>query len=67
MLEEVLPNDTELQDFEVEQNFDGIGRKTMLLNAGTMTQPENGKSILLAIEEIAERKRLETELTQTQG
>ncbi|HEY9606008.1 MAG TPA: PAS domain-containing protein [Allocoleopsis sp.] len=65
MLEEILPNDTQLEDFEVEQNFAQIGHKIMLLNARTMTQAQNGKSILLAIEDITERKRLEAELTQT--
>jgi two-component system CheB/CheR fusion protein len=65
MLEKILPNDTQLEDFEVEQNFAQIGHKIMLLNARTMTQSENGKSILLAIEDITERKRLEAELTQT--
>jgi len=65
MLEEILPQDTQLADFEVEQDFDQIGYKIMRLNARTMTQPENCKSILLAIEDITEQKRLEAELTQT--
>ncbi|HLO51197.1 MAG TPA: CheR family methyltransferase, partial [Kamptonema sp.] len=65
MLEQILPNNTQLQDFEVEQNFPQIGHKIMLLNARIMIQPENGNSILLAIEDITDRKRLEAELTQT--
>lgn len=64
-LEQILPDDTQFQDFEVEQEFERIGYKTMLLNARTMTQADASKSILLAIEDITERKRLETELTQS--
>jgi two-component system, chemotaxis family, CheB/CheR fusion protein len=65
LLLEILPDHTQLQDFEVEHNFEQIGRKIMLLNARTMDQAEGSKSILLAIEDITERKRLEAELTYT--
>jgi two-component system, chemotaxis family, CheB/CheR fusion protein len=65
LLLEILPDHTQLQDFEVERDFEQIGRKIMLLNARTMTQAEGSESILLAIEDITERKRLEAELTYT--
>ncbi len=65
MLEGILPNDTQIEDFEVEQEFARIGYKIMLLNARTMTQAENGKRILLAIEDITEQKRLEAKLLET--
>lgn len=63
-LEQILPSATQLRDFEVEQDFAQIGHKTMLLNACTMTQAENGTMILLAIADITEQKRLEVELLQ---
>lgn len=65
LLLEILPTDSQLQDFEVEHDFEQIGHKTMLLNARTMTPSEGGNSILLAIEDITERKRLEAELNYT--
>ncbi|WP_373542715.1 chemotaxis protein CheB [Chamaesiphon sp.] len=65
LLLEILPTDSELQDFEVEHDFEQIGNKTMLLNARKMTQAEGGDNILLAIEDITERKRLESELRYT--
>ncbi|MCY7335275.1 MAG: PAS domain-containing protein, partial [Chamaesiphon sp.] len=65
LLLEILPTDSQLQDFEVQHDFEQIGHKTMLLNARTMTPPEGGSSILLAIEDITERKRLEAELNYT--
>ncbi|GAB4384465.1 MAG: chemotaxis protein CheB [Elainellaceae cyanobacterium] len=64
-LEKILPNNTRFQDFEVEHDFEQIGYKTMLLNARSMIQSDHCKSILLAIEDITERKRLGTELTQS--
>ena len=33
LLEEVLPTNHQLTDFEVEHNFETIGRRAMLLNA----------------------------------
>ena len=64
LLLEVLPTDSELQDFEVEYNFEQIGTKTMLLNARKMTQAEGGDNILLAIEDITERKIAEAALVE---
>jgi two-component system, chemotaxis family, CheB/CheR fusion protein len=65
LLMEILPTNSQLQDFEVEHNFEQIGHKTMLLNACKMTQSEGGIKILLAIEDITDRKRLESELNDT--
>jgi two-component system, chemotaxis family, CheB/CheR fusion protein len=65
LLLEMLPTDRQLQDYEVKHDFEQIGHKTMLLNARKMTQAEGGDSILLAIEDITDRKRLEAELKYT--
>ena len=63
LLEEVLPKSTTVEDFEVEHDFPAIGQKTMLMNARRI-QSKTGATqmILLAIEDITERKRLEDEL-----
>jgi two-component system, chemotaxis family, CheB/CheR fusion protein len=65
LLLEILPTDSQFQDFEVEHDFEQIGHKIMLLNARKMTQSEGDVTILLAIEDITERKRLEAELKST--
>jgi two-component system CheB/CheR fusion protein len=66
LLSELLRQETTLEDFQVEQDFENIGRKTMLLNARQIPQRENAQSlILLAIEDITERKRVEDTLLQT--
>ena len=62
LMGEVLPKLQAVQDFVVEHEFPHIGHKTMLLNArqiSTADQPD--PLILLAIEDITDRKRAEEE------
>jgi len=60
LLTEILPGCVELQDFEVEHDFLGIGRRTMLLNARKLDSDSlNAEMILLAIEDTTARKRAE--------
>lgn len=65
LFEEILPNDTVFNGFEVEHDFPGIGRKTILLNAREIFRKNIGSHIiLLAMEDITERKRAEAERTR---
>jgi len=58
MLEEILLESSTFDGFEVEHDFPAIGRKTMLLNARRIYKEANrAQFILLAIEDISERKR----------
>ncbi len=60
LLEEVLPQNNQFNDFEVEHTFEDIGRRTMLLNARRIHQQGNqSELILLAIEDITARKEIE--------
>jgi PAS domain S-box-containing protein len=57
LLEEVLPQDTAFNDFEVEHVFLDIGRKYMLLNARRICgKDDQTEFILLAIEDTTERR-----------
>jgi two-component system, cell cycle sensor histidine kinase PleC len=60
LLETILPQQTTFDNYEVEHDFATIGRRTMLLNARQI-QRAFGKEriILLAIEDITERKEIE--------
>ena len=63
LLEEILPQNRRFDGFEVEHYFQNIGRKVMLLNACRVYHEHTGKQkILLAIEDITERKQLEEKL-----
>jgi len=68
LLETILPQKTTFDNYEVEHDFATIGRRIMLLNARQVKRPlGKGRVILLAIEDITERKKAETELkVQTQ-
>ncbi|MDU0460258.1 MAG: PAS domain S-box protein, partial [Geobacteraceae bacterium] len=63
LVEEILPHDTVINGYEVEHDFPDIGRKTILLNARQIFRENIGSHIiLLAMEDITERKQLENEI-----
>lgn len=65
LLEEIVPLNSHFDDYEVEHGFPQIGRRTMLLNARRIYREGNRtEMILLAIEEVTERKRAEGELVR---
>ena len=58
LLEEILPQNTVIKDYEVEHDFFGIGHKIILLNAREIFREDIGSNIiLLAMEDITERKQ----------
>jgi two-component system cell cycle sensor histidine kinase PleC len=60
LLENILPQQATFDDYEVEHDFLGIGKRIMLLNARRIpSPPEKPQVILLAIEDITKRKSLE--------
>jgi two-component system CheB/CheR fusion protein len=63
LLENILPQKATFDNYEVEHDFAGIGRRIMLLNARQI-QRVLGKEhiILLAIEDITERREIENGL-----
>lgn len=63
LLEEILPQNNQFNDFEVEHTFEGIGHRIMLLNARRIPQKgHQSELILLAIEDITARKEIEAGL-----
>src|SRR5579871_6111795 len=63
LLEEVLPTEKSFHDFEVIHEFPSIGMRVMLLNGRKLWRQGNtGEHILLAIEDITERKRISDDL-----
>ncbi len=67
LLETVLPEKTTFDNYEVEHDFATIGRRIMLLNARQIKRVwGKERVILLAIEDITERKRLEILLSESE-
>jgi PAS domain S-box-containing protein len=65
LLEDILPEDGQFHDFEVEHDFPNVGRRTMLMNARRLRRRKHPTElVLLAIEDITERKRLKSLATQ---
>jgi signal transduction histidine kinase len=66
LLEELLPAKTELADFEVARPGPSAGARTLLLNARRLRYgDEQAPMILLAFEDVTERRRLEQVLRGT--
>ena len=65
MLRDKLAVEPQLNDFDVDHEFPGIGRKIMLLNARLVSQgPGLPRIILLAIEDITARRFTEWRLAE---
>ncbi len=61
LLDEILPEKKVVKNYEVKHTFQIIGEKTILLNA---RQIDSSQLIILAMEDITERKGLEEKLAE---
>ena len=65
LLEEILPEKTIFDNFEVEHEFQKIGKRTMILNARRIPPPPaQPERILLAIENITEKKKAQEKVKE---
>jgi signal transduction histidine kinase/DNA-binding response OmpR family regulator len=62
LLEDIVPQSSVFNDFELEHDFPEIGRRIMLLNARTLQAGSHGELLVLAMEDVTERRRAEAEL-----
>ena len=63
LLEEAIPTAIAVHDFEVDHDFPTIGRRNMLLNARRFPpEGEHPDLVLLAIEDVTERRRSDAAL-----
>lgn len=68
LLEEIVPGDRSFADFEVEGNFPDLGRRLMVLNGRRVEPSEDGDAvILLAIEDLTEKRQVQDELRRLNG
>lgn len=65
LLEDILPGNSLFHDFEVEHNFETIGRKIMHLNARRIYRKSSQTQlILLAIEDVTDREYYKRDLEE---
>ena len=58
LLEQILPEETKILDYEVHHTFQSIGERVMILNAHEVKRDDGSdKFILLAIEDITEQRQ----------
>ena len=62
LLETIIPTQVAMDGFEVDHDFPGVGRRTMLLNARkVLYETSPNSTILLAFTDITERRAIERE------
>ncbi len=59
LLEDIVPKSSVFDDFELEHTFPTIGRRVMLLNARKLQAGQHGELLVLAMEDVTERRRVE--------
>src|SRR5438067_522471 len=62
LLEDIVPKSSVFNDFELEHTFPVIGRRVMLLNARKLIAGNHGELLVLAMEDVTERRRAEADL-----
>jgi PAS domain S-box-containing protein len=67
LLPQILSNSHPVEDFEVEHTFPALGRRNMLLNARRFPPESNDPDlVLLAIEDITDRRRAEAAMKESE-
>jgi two-component system CheB/CheR fusion protein len=64
LLESILPEKKVVDDFEVTHIFPSIGRRVMNLNARQLDKANGGQLILLDIEDITDKQKIEEGLAE---
>src|SRR5687767_11492943 len=64
LLEDIVPMSSVFNDFELEHDFPVIGRRVMLLNARKLRQGSHAELLVLAMEDVTERRRAEGEVAK---
>ncbi|MBA3833563.1 MAG: response regulator [Chthoniobacterales bacterium] len=62
LLEDVIPTSSVFNDFELEHTFPSIGRRVMLLNGRKLRAGSHAELLVLAMEDVTERRRSEADL-----
>jgi signal transduction histidine kinase/DNA-binding response OmpR family regulator len=64
LLEDIVPMSSVFNDFELEHDFPNLGRRVMLLNARKLRQRNHAELLVLAMEDVTDRRRAEAEVAK---
>ena len=62
LLARIVPDDSVMEDYEIEDDFPSLGRRIMHLNARKVFYEGNSHTLLLAVEDITDRRTAEREM-----
>ncbi|MDP9176847.1 MAG: response regulator [Gemmatimonadota bacterium] len=62
LLEDIVPKSSVFNDFALEHDFPALGRRVMLLNARKLQAGHHGELLVLAMEDVTQRRRAEEEV-----
>lgn len=58
LLEDIIPQQSVFNDYELEYDFPSLGRRVMLLNARQLRAGNHIELLVLALEDVTERRRV---------
>src|SRR6478609_7272583 len=64
LLEDIVPKSSVFDDFELDHTFPVIGRRVMLLNARKLQAGHHGELLVLAMEDVTQRRRAQEEVSK---
>ena len=64
LLEDIIPQKSVFDNFEIVHDFPSIGPKSMLLNARRLRPGDHAEMLVLAIEDVTQRRRAERLLAE---
>src|SRR4051812_33911469 len=64
LLEDIVPKSSLFDDFELDHTFPAIGRRMMRLNARKLQAGHHGELLVLAMEDVTGRRRVEEEVAK---
>ena len=67
LLEDIIPQKSVFNDYEIEHDFPAIGPKVMLLNARELRPGDHTEFLVLAMEDVTERRRAERLLAEIES
>ncbi len=67
LLEKMIPQKTSFSDYELRYSFPFIGQRDLLLNARRIERVNNEQYVLLAIEDVTEKKIIEKGLEEVKS
>ena len=66
LLADILPRNSSFDAFEVTHDFEGLGRRTMLVNARALRDHGEGASILVGIQDVTELLQFQAEVRRSE-